>query len=134
MSGVWQGSMDEMLLLLAMGLCTIFAFVFFITALRVRKSEHLDRRLRFFARAGGGSPAKLAPPVRIDLEREETRSAQSSRQSWRVLFGRKKEKKRNLNRRFIRAGIDPVRGKKLCVLVRLLLFVLASLATAFLLS
>ncbi|MDF2367189.1 type II secretion system F family protein [Sneathiella sp.] len=132
MSGFWYASMDGKLLLMATGLCVSLALTFFIIALRARKSERLDKRLMLFADDGGGGSSKPVSLVRIDLEREEAKSGNSAKWLRPLSFGKTAKEKQSLNRRFIRAGIDPVRWKKLFIHARIVLFILAALITAFL--
>ncbi|MCC3305779.1 type II secretion system F family protein [Sneathiella sp. HT1-7] len=132
MSVFWQASMDDMLSLMAIGLCVSLALAFFIIALRARKSEHLDKRLRLFVGDDGINRRRLAPPVRIDLEREEATTGKAATWLRPFSFGKTGKTKQNFSWRFIRAGIDPVRGKRLFLLARIFLFIASSLIAAFL--
>ena len=134
MSGHLNASLEEMVLMAAIILCVLAAFGFFLSALTARKSERLDRRLRHFT-VGAAEPAKNAlQPVRIDLEREEREEVRSVRSAWRLPFGKKRPGRLTLHRRFIRAGIDPVRGQRLFLAARIFCFLLTSVVAAFLLN
>lgn len=132
MNVFWQATLDEMLPLMAIGLCVCLALAFFIIALRAKKSEHLDKRLRLFVGDDGVPPRKLPPPVKIDLEREETKTGKAATWLRPFPFGKTGKTKQKFSWRFIRAGIDPVRGKRFFLFARIFLFIVTSLVAIFL--
>lgn len=132
MNGTWSSSMDELFLLATIGFCILFALAFFVSAISARSSERFDQRLRGIAGTGSGTAEKPAPLDRVDLERED--SVPAGRETWTraIPFGKVNERKQGLHRRFIRAGIDPVRGKKLFLLARIGFFLGGCFVAAYL--
>jgi tight adherence protein C len=134
MNVLWEASTEELVLLAAMVLCLIAALGFLITAFKARKSERLDRRLQHFLTDEKESEKPLPQPMRIDLEKEAQEGAGSSKNFWHLTFGDKGPGRLTLSRRFIQAGIDPARGKRLFVAARIFCVVLSATVAAILLN
>ncbi|WP_288902090.1 type II secretion system F family protein [uncultured Sneathiella sp.] len=132
MNGAWPSSMEEVLLLASIGVCGFFALVFLFSALSARNSERFDQRLQEIAGSGDETAETPALLDRIDLEREESVPAGPEKWTRAIPLGKVGDRKLGLHRRFIRAGIDPVRGKKLFLLARITFFLGGCLVAAYL--
>ncbi|MZR31808.1 type II secretion system F family protein [Sneathiella litorea] len=133
MSGIWIESREEAITLSIIAIFLCLSFGFYIKALRAKKSERIDSRLRQFAPETSATVEKSGQLPKIALEREEVETSATPKRLWRLAFGHGGTGKQRLNRRFIRAGIDPRRGRSQFLLARFIFSILSALSAGFLL-
>ncbi|MEX2519865.1 MAG: hypothetical protein WD969_11095, partial [Paracoccaceae bacterium] len=125
----------DLKILVGIGLSLLISIFFFIKAMRARRRERLDRRLRIFVSSGTEAVSgKAALPARIDFEKlEKEAPGRQEKSQQRGRFDTPSRQQR-LYRRLIRAGFDPRRMERPYKIVRLLSFALGALLAAALLE